>query len=180
MLPGNAPPVLAEARPTPANPAAAARVTRDDAGRVSRIEGAGFSLQRIDPATPDPATGGATDRPAGGSPRRQRIETPLVCAAGETRVAENLEIVAAGAGIVAERGCTLSLANVQVRAGGWGLVVNPGATVRIDASLIEGRTGAVDLYPGGTLSAWASTFRGPLGRPVAPPSFVDRGGNLWD
>jgi hypothetical protein len=164
--------------------AMAPRIVRDPQGRVQRIEGSGFSIERA-PATPGtamlPATAGAIAPAAGtGSAVQRRITVPIVCGAGETRALQGVELDVPGAGIVAERGCTLALANVRIRAGGWGLVVNPGASVRIDDSLVEGRTGALDLHPGGSLSAWATTFRGALGRPVDRPQFVDRGGNAWE
>jgi hypothetical protein len=160
--------------------AAPANIVRDPQGRVQRIEGSGFSIERTVAAagTSRTAPSAAAAAPAGGE--RRRLNVPLVCGAGETRSLQGVELDVPGAGIVAERGCTLTLANVRVRAGGWGLVVNPGATVRIDDSLVEGRTGALDLHPGGSLSAWATAFRGPLGRPVSTPQFVDRGGNSWD
>jgi hypothetical protein len=189
------PPATAAAGPavTSVPLAATATVVRDPQGRVQRIEGSGFSIERSPggdgarsapsgagaPATVAAAAAGSAVGGAAGSERR-RLNTPVVCSRGETRALQGIELDVPGAGIVAERGCTLSLANVRVRAGGWGLVVNPGATVRIDDSLVEGRTGALDLYPGASLSAWATTFRGALGRPASPPQFVDRGGNTWD
>ncbi len=168
--------------------AATATVVRDPQGRVQKIEGSGFSIERA----PGPARPAAADRAptAGIAPaaatagakagERRRMTVPFVCGAGEARTLQGVELDVPGAGIVAQRGCTLTLANVRVRSGGWGLVVNPGATVRIDDSLIEGRTGALDLHPGASLSAWATTFRGALGRPVATPQFIDRGGNAWE
>ena len=165
--------------------AAGATVVRDPQGRVSKIEGSGFSIERSAAsarATTPLVTAAATPAPLAKDrlAERRRISVPFVCGAGESRALQGVDLDVPGAGIVAERGCTLTVANVRVRAGGWGLVVNPGATVRIDDSLVEGRTGALDLYPGGSLSAWATTFRGALGRPVATPQFVDRGGNAWD
>ncbi len=168
--------------------AASATVVRDPQGRVQKIEGSGFSIERAPSAAGSPRAGAATgtapvaaaSAPAPATGERRRLNTAVVCGAGENRVLQGVELDVPGAGIVAGRGCSLTLANVRVRAGGWGLVVNPGATVRIDDSLVEGRTGALDLYPGGSLSAWATTFRGALGRPVATPQFVDRGGNSWD
>ncbi|MCU0761107.1 MAG: hypothetical protein MUF07_18160 [Steroidobacteraceae bacterium] len=158
-------------------------VVRDPQGRVQVIEGSGFRIERAPVAAVPGAVGQAVSaapatRAATGGELR-RITVPVVCANGETRALQGVLVDVPGAGIVAERGCNLSVANVRVRSGGWGLVVNPGATVRIDDSVIEGRTGALDLYPGAALSAWATTFRGPLGRPVAAPQFVDRGGNRW-
>jgi len=117
------------------------------------------------------------------APRRQALAEPArpanCAASARPSSAPPARRAACRAGIVAERGCNLSVANVRVRSGGWGLVVNPGASVRIDDSVIEGRSGALDLYPGATLSAWATTFRGALGRPATAPQFVDRGGNTW-
>ncbi len=170
---------------------AQATVIRDGQGRVSRIEGSGFSIERstgpsgatVPAGTPATRSAAAApgSTPTGGTVvERRRVSTPIVCGAGETRALQGVDLDVPGAGIVAERGCTLTIANARVRAGGWGIVVNPGANVRIDDSLIEGRTGALDLYPGGSLSAWATTFRGALGRPVATPQFVDRGGNTWE
>ena len=167
--------------------AASATVVRDPQGRVQRIEGSGFSIERAPAATGNAraatSTGAATAAAAVPGPaagERRRVNTPFVCSAGENRTLQGAELDVPGAGIIAERGCSLTIANVRVRAGGWGLVVNPGATVRIDDSLVEGRTGALDLYPGSSLSAWATTFRGALGRPVTAPQFIDRGGNSWD
>ncbi len=168
--------------------AAMATVVRDPQGRVQRIEGSGFSIERA----PGAARASGADRPpmagamsaatttVASAGERRRLTVPFVCGAGEARTLQGVELDVPGAGIVAERGCTLTLANVRVRSGGWGLVVNPGATVRIDDSLVEGRTGALDLHPGASLSAWATTFRGALGRPAATPQFVDRGGNAWE
>jgi hypothetical protein len=158
-------------------------VVRDPQGRVQVIEGSGFRIER----TPAPAAARAVGQAVSVAPgagvaadgELRRVTVPVVCAAGETRSLQGVLVDVPGAGIVAERGCSLSVANVRVRSGGWGLVVNPGATVRVDDSVIEGRTGALDLYPGASLSAWATTFRGPLGRPVGAPQFVDRGGNRW-
>lgn len=157
-------------------------VVRDPQGRVQVIEGSGFRIERAPSARGTPGTPrGATANSAGpgATGELRRVGTPVVCAAGETRSLQGVLIDVPGAGIVAERGCNLSVANVRVRSGGWGLVVNPGASVRIDDSVIEGRSGALDLYPGATLSAWATTFRGALGRPATAPQFVDRGGNTW-
>ncbi|MEZ5486206.1 MAG: hypothetical protein R3E75_00985 [Steroidobacteraceae bacterium] len=176
----------AAAEPATGNPAAAAVVVRDRQGRVQVIEGSGFRIER---APGSARTAGTNQAPVaartaatGGIPAagaRQRLSVPVVCGAGETRSLQGVVLDVPGAGIVAERGCTLTIANVQVRSGDWGLVVNPGASVRIDDSVIEGRTGALDLHPGASLSAWATTFRGALGRPVEPPTFVDRGDNRW-
>lgn len=167
--------------------AATATVVRDPQGRVQKMEGSGFSIERAPPAAGNAraaassGAAGATPAEPGTAPgERRRVNTPFVCGAGENRVLQGVELDVPGAGIVAGQGCSLTIANVRVRAGGWGLVVNPGATVRIDDSLVQGRTGALDLYPGGSLSAWATTFRGALGRPIASPQFVDRGGNSWD
>ena len=167
-------------------PAAAAVITRDSSGRVARLEGPGFSVQRVPntraaqpqrgPDTYGSSGGRTTDLAAG--PRR-RLTAPVVCGAG-AQVVENVDIDVPGAGIVAERGCKLRVTNVRLRAGGWGLVVNPGASVSVDSSLIEGKSGALDLYPGAVLSAWGSTFRGTLGRPMTAAEYVDRGGNFWD
>ncbi len=166
-------------------------VVRDRQGRVQKIQGSGFSIERTAsgrseageraalPGANARPNAAASEEPAAAGTRR-RLDVPFVCGPDQSRSLQGVEVVVSGAGIVAERGCTLTLANVRVRSGGWGLVVNPGAKVRIDDSLIEGRTGALDLHPGGSLSAWATTFRGALGRPVAPPQFVDRGGNTWD
>ena len=170
--------------------AAAPIVVRDPQGRVQVIEGSGFRIERA-PAVraPDAARASAAARSAGGAGTGaatagsegalRRLSVPVVCGAGETRNLQGVLVDVPGAGIVAERGCTLTIANVHVRSGGWGLVVNPGASVRIDDSVIEGRTGALDLHPGASLSAWATTFRGALGRPAESPQFVDRGGNAW-
>jgi hypothetical protein len=158
-------------------------VTRDRAGRVARIEGPGFSVERSGTATRDrtaAAAVAAAPANATGATARTRQLKPIVCADGERRSVESVEIIVPGAGIVAERGCTLQLSNVLVRAGGWGLVVNDGARVRIDSSLVEGQTGAVDIYPGAILSAWTTTFRGAFSRPAAAGEFVDRGGNFMD
>ena len=174
---------------TPDTVAAAAAsapvVVRDPQGRVQVIEGSGFRIERA----PSPRGAGSANRSTGAaaggaagataSGELRRVGTPVVCGTGETRSLQGLLIDVPGAGIVAERGCNLTLANVRVRSGGWGLVVNPGASVRIDDSVIEGRSGALDLYPGATLSAWATSFRGALGRPATAPQFVDRGGNTW-
>jgi hypothetical protein len=158
-------------------------VTRDRAGRVARIEGPGFSVERSAAATRDrtaaPVVAAPPPGTAGASARTRQL-VPIVCTDGEQRSVESIEIVVPGAGIVAERGCTLQLSNVLVRAGGWGLVVNAGAKVRIDSSLVEGQTGAVDIYPGAMLSAWATTFRGAFSRPTAAGEFIDRGGNVTD
>ena len=166
--------------------AAAAVVTRDSSGRVARLEGPGFSVQRVPtlraaqpqrgPDTYGSSGGRTTDSAVG--PRR-RLTAPIVCGAG-AQVVENVDIDVPGAGIVAERGCKLRVTNVRLRAGGWGLVVNPGASVSVDSSLIEGKSGALDLYPGAVLSAGGSTCRGTLGRPMTAAEYVDRGGNFWD
>jgi hypothetical protein len=158
-------------------------VTRDRAGRVSRIEGPGFSVERSGAAARErtaASTAAAAPATTPGASARTRRLAPIVCADGERRSVEFVEIVVPGAGIVAERGCTLQLSNVKVRAGGWGLVVNAGAQVRIDSSLIEGQTGAVDIYPGAVLSSWATTFRGAFSRPATAGEFIDRGGNVTD
>ncbi len=150
---------------------------------MARIEGPGFSVERSGTAARDraAASGVAPVPPSTpGASARTRQLTPIVCTNGERRSVEFVEITVPGAGIVAERGCTLQLSNVLVRAGGWGLVVNAGATVRIDSSLVEGQTGAVDIYPGATLSAWATTFRGAFSRPASAGEFIDRGGNITD
>lgn len=177
-----APGEVATAATVAAANANAPTVVRDPQGRVQVIQGSGFRIERAaGAAAPGNAGNAARTRPgtAPAAGERQRQTVPVVCGAGETRTLQGVEIDVPGAGVVAERGCNLTIANVRVRSGGWGLVVNPGATVRIDDSLVEGRTGALDLYPGGNLSAWATTFRGALGRPANAPQFVDRGGNSW-
>lgn len=180
---------VATANTVAAATAAAPIVVRDPQGRVQVIEGSGFRIERAPAAR---AAGAARIRAAAGTAGAgsgvatagsegalRRLSVPVVCGAGETRSLQGVLVDVPGAGIVAERGCTLTIANVHVRSGGWGLVVNPGASVRIDDSMVEGRTGALDLHPGASLSAWATTFRGALGRPAEPPQFVDRGGNAW-
>lgn len=163
-----------------AEPRAAPTVTRDAKGRVSRIEGPGYSVsrearaQRADPATPDAAP--ATDARRG----LRTLGEPVVCRAGERLELRDLEIVVAGAGVIARSGCELVISGVEVRSGGWALVVERGARVRVDASILEGSTGSLDAAPGASVSAWSTIFLGPPGRPLRAPDFVDRGGNAWD
>ena len=176
----------AAAEPTLVNPA----IQRDPSGRVARIEGPGFSLQRVGSGSaPRTRTGDAirlasrADSTAsegkGDLNVRRRLDA-VVCGAGERIEINGAEIQSTAAGVVASQGCELTLSNSRVLAGGWGLVVNPGARVRLDNSVIEGRTGALDLYPGANLAAWASTFRGAIGRPLTIPDFRDLGGNTFE
>jgi hypothetical protein len=155
-------------------------VTRDRSGGVARIEGPGFSVERLAPGKAGGAAGTARSATSSATPAELvRSDRAIVCAAGETKSVENIDINVPGAAIVARRGCQLQLSHVQVHAGGWGLVIEQGAEVRMDDSVIQGRTGALDLEPGGSLSAWASAFQGALSRPLQGPEFVDRGGNTF-
>lgn len=159
----------------PTEPPAARTVTRDAAGRISRIEGPGYSVSR------DPADAAGADTTATSSrPARQRLQTPVVCARGDRVDLSDVELVAEGAGVIARAGCELRLSGVEVRAGGWALVAEAGARVRVDASVLEGKIGSVDAAPGASLSAWSTVFRGPPGRALHAPDFIDRGGNAWD
>ena len=155
-------------------------VTRDAQGRVSRIEGPGYSVSREErPQRSDPAR--ADDAPAAGARTGlRRTSEPVVCSAGTRLELKDVELVVAGAGVIARSGCELVLSGVEIRSGGWALVVEPGARVRVDASILEGRTGSVDVAPGASVSAWSTVFRGPPGRTPRAPEFVDRGGNAWD
>jgi hypothetical protein len=174
------------AEPTLVNPA----IQRDPSGRVARIEGPGFSLQRVgsgsalrtrtgDPIRLASRADSAVSDGKGDLNARRRLNA-VVCGAGDRIEINGAEIQSTAAGVVASQGCELTLSNSRVLAGGWGLVVNPGARVRLDNSVIEGRTGALDLYPGANLAAWASTFRGAIGRPLTIPDFRDLGGNTFE
>jgi len=158
-----------------AEPPAAKTVVRDERGRITRIEGPGYSLSRAPALAPEAGT-----PPAATGPQRSRLEAPVVCSRGVTLELRDVELVTEGAGVIARDGCELRLSAVEIRAGGWALIAEAGARVRVDASVLEGRTGSVDAAPGAALSAWSTVFRGPPGRPLRAPEFIDRGGNAWD
>lgn len=161
--------------PAIAEPPAAKTVTRDATGRISRIEGPGYSVTREPPA-PEVAAARTADNP----PALRRMQAPVVCARGDSLELTDVELVTEGAGVIARDGCELKLSGVEIRAGGWAVIAEAGARVRVDASVLQGKTGSVDAAPGASLSAWSTVFRGPPGRALRAPEFIDRGGNTWD
>ncbi len=159
-------------------PPAATTVQRDAQGRISRIEGPGYSVSRELPAPESTATSAAEASVP--RPTRRQVQSPVVCKRGQLLELTDVELVAEGAGVIALAGCQLKLSAVEVRVGGWALIAEAGSRVRVDASVLEGKTGSVDAAPGASVSAWSTVFRGPPGRALRAPDFIDRGGNAWD
>ncbi len=179
VLQAEALPEVAESPPeTTMEPA----IERDRQGRISRIDGPGYSVQRVTRAesrSTRAESGGAVSTPSAAAGERRRLDA-VVCGAGQSLEINGAEIRSSAAGVVALNGCRLTLSNSRIIAGNWGLIVNEGATVRLDNTVVEGAAGSLDVYPGGTLAAWASTFRGAIGRPLDSSGFRDLGGNLFE
>ena len=88
-----------------------------------------------------------------------------------------MNLVTAGTGIVAQRGCRLRLVDSQVSAGGVALIVESGASVELQNSALTSRRGSVEAAVNARVAALGVSFAGPA--TLTGAEYLDRGGNLW-
>ncbi len=136
------------------------------------IEGPGFKIERLKPAT-DSRGNAPASRIIGNGLMNQTV----FCRAGENLLVTGMNLVTTGTGIVAQRGCRLRVVNSQVSAGGVALIVESGASVELQNSALTSRVGSVEAAANARLAALGVSFAGPA--TLTGAEYLDRGGNLW-
>jgi hypothetical protein len=136
------------------------------------IEGPGFKIERLKPA-PDSRGRRTASRIIGNGPMNQTV----FCRAGEDLLVTGMNLVTAGTGIVAQRGCRLRVVDSQVNAGGVALIVESGASVELQNCALTSRIGSVEAAPNARVAALGVSFAGPA--TLTGAEYLDRGGNLW-
>ncbi len=139
---------------------------------ASVIEGPGFKIERLKPAA-NSRGNKAASRVIGNGPMNQTV----FCRAGENLLVTGMNLVTAGTGIVAQRGCRLRLVDSQVSAGGVALIVESGASVELQNSALTSRRGSVEAAANARVAALGVSFAGPA--TLTGAEYLDRGGNLW-
>ena len=136
------------------------------------IEGPGFKIERLQPAANSRSNAPAS-RIIGNGPMNQTV----FCRAGENLLVTGMNLVTAGTGIVAQRGCRLRVVDSQVSAGGVALIVESGASVELQNTALTSRRGSVEAAADARVAALGVSFAGPA--TLTGAEYVDRGGNLW-